>query len=386
MRVFIVPSWYPIKSKPIRGVFFQEQAQALQRHGMDVTVLYTDMWSIKRLGKYKEGKGVVFNREGILNTFRYNGYNYFLGVPYVPYFIRYLRLKKIYSLAVQTYGKPDIIHAHACNWAGIVAAKLAKEENIPFVITEHSSSIGRKSLNPYQEKLITKAFKSTGKLIAVSPTLKKDMRRITNGVPIDVIPNIVNVDVFKREDNTNLKTQNSPFRFLSVAFLTYNKGMDLLIRAFATAFKGENVELVIGGDGKERIKLENLVNELDMHNQIIFLGSLSREQVIQQMGQCHAFVLASRYETFGIVYIEALACGKPIIATACGGPEMIVNETVGILVKNESVDELQNALTYLKDNFHLYDSEMIRKDCEARFSEKAVVKQIRQCYESLLSM
>lgn len=96
-------------------------------------------------------------------------------------------------------------------------------------------------------------------------------------------------------------------------------------------------------------------------------------------------MLASRFETFGVVYAEALACGLPIIATACGGPEMIVQEKNGFLVPVEDVAALSEALKKMYAQYEAFDSEEIRADCLRRFSEKAVVSRLRTVYESCLS-
>ena len=83
--------------------------------------------------------------------------------------------------------------------------------------------------------------------------------------------------------------------------------------------------------------LEALVQEKALTEQVTFLGSLTREQVRQEVSEADAFVLSSEYETFGVVVIEALALGKPVIATRCGGPESIVVPSVGYLVEILSV-------------------------------------------------
>ena len=180
----------------------------------------------------------------------------------------------------------------------------------------------------------------------------------------------------KRQDPTK------NFRFLSIAFLNHNKGMDILLNGFAKVFKGKNVELVIGGEGAEKDNLNNLANQLGISGQVTFLGPVNREQVKHEMQQCNVFVLASRFETFGVVFIEALATGKPILATKCGGPEAIVNKINGCLVPTENSTELSRAMEYMKENYHMYNPVEIRKDCIERFSENAIIKKVSQLYLS----
>ncbi|SFQ36127.1 glycosyltransferase [Salibacterium halotolerans] len=379
MNVFIIPSWYPTSTNSIKGVFFKEQAQALQKNGVDVTVLYPDLWSIKRLGKVEEEKGIIFSEEESLNTYRYNGYNFFPRMPYMAGLIFYKRLKKLYGLAVKQYGKPDIIHAHSCIWGGVAASKLSRKENIPLVITEHSTAFSRGIIKPYQEKLIRNAVNKTNKLIAVGPGLKENLEQYAPEKDISIIPNIVDTDKFTPKDPSN----NNKFRFFSMGMLTHKKGMDILIKAFANAFKGDSkVELVIGGDGEESENLKVLAQDLGAQDQVHFLGHLNREEAVHQMQKCNVFALASRHETFGVVFIEALACGKPIIATKSGGPDMIVNKNNGVLTEVNSVSALQSEMSQIKTSINFYDPIKIREDCWHRFSENAIVYQLFNIYKA----
>ncbi|MCP4457997.1 MAG: glycosyltransferase family 4 protein [Cytophagales bacterium] len=92
-----------------------------------------------------------------------------------------------------------------------------------------------------------------------------------------------------------------------------------------------------------------------MGDKIEWLGELSREQVRDEMWRCSFYVLPSRHETFGSVLLEAMACGKPVVASRCGGPSEIVTDEVGLLCKNEDVEDLADAIkgmTLTKDEFN----------------------------------
>ena len=98
------------------------------------------------------------------------------------------------------------------------------------------------------------------------------------------------------------------------------KGQADLLRAFAERFAGDpSVRLGIGGDGPERGRLHELAGSLAIAEQVDWLGALDRDGVRQAMCEADAFVLPSRLETFGVVVIEALACGLPVVATRSGG-------------------------------------------------------------------
>ena len=102
------------------------------------------------------------------------------------------------------------------------------------------------------------------------------------------------------------------------------------------------------------------------------------------MNKCDAFVLPSRYETFGVVYIEALASGKPVIGTFNGGAEDIVNQDVGILVEIDNVKKLSNAMEYIRKNNKEYKPEELRKYCTEKFSANVIIKKIINVYKEVI--
>ena len=94
--------------------------------------------------------------------------------------------------------------------------------------------------------------------------------------------------------------------------------------------------------------------------------------------------MPSHHETFGIVYVEALASGKPVIATRCGGPEDIVNSSNGLLIEKGNPAELANAMEWMYNNWSNFNPTNIRKDFEQRFSQKQVCRQIANLYDDII--
>ena len=123
-------------------------------------------------------------------------------------------------------------------------------------------------------------------------------------------------------------------------------------------------------------KYKSLADSLKISKKIKWLGQIEPEQSVKIFQTCNVFVLPSRYETFGVVYAEAIACGKPVIATRCGGPESIVNDINGVLIKPESVKELSEAMIEMRFTSQNYSSTEIRKDFISKFSRVKVVNQL----------
>lgn len=174
------------------------------------------------------------------------------------------------------------------------------------------------------------------------------------------------------------------FKFISVGHLIYPKGHDILIKAFSKANLGEYVTLSIVGAGVEEKNLRKLIRQLGLTERVFLLGLKNKEEVRDLLLQSDAFVLTSRKETFGVVYIEAMAKGLPVIATACGGPEEFVNENNGLLVPVNDVESTAEALVEMYSGSDMYDKSAISEYCMANFSEKEIVRKIVEVYNDVL--
>jgi glycosyltransferase involved in cell wall biosynthesis len=157
------------------------------------------------------------------------------------------------------------------------------------------------------------------------------------------------------------------------------------LRAFAAAFRyNPAISLRIGGEGPLRHDLEQLATQLGIAKQVTFLGKLNREQVLNEMLNCDAFVLSSNYETFGVVLIEATACGKPVIAISGSGPDCIVKPLNGVLVPPQDITALSTALQLMQSQIGQFDSNLIREDCLLRFGARSLTEQLITIYKKAL--
>lgn len=388
MHILLTPYCYPSKEQPVRGIFFQEQAQALKRAGYKVGVIIPQPKSLKLFPQTiftNLGKITQEDDRGIATYRQYSGH--WSKIPYVND-LYWLKIgKNLFKKYLDVHGKPDIIHAHCALLGGVLAAEIKEKYEIPFVITEHSSTYATNLISSRQIDLAKEAFIDANARIFVSPNLGKLLESILGKFicPWSWIPNLTN-DLFHPAP-TNLKKKNNlPFRFLNIALMTKEKGQADLLAAFAQQFKGNNqIQLRLGGDGDFLEDLKLLAKELGILNQVVFLGLLERKQVLAEMQASDIFILSSHYETFGVVLIEALACGKPVIATACGGPECIVNQNNGLLVPPKNSIKLGEAMATLLNTIDNYNHDLIYQDCMARFGEKAVIKKISHVYKKILS-
>ena len=115
-----------------------------------------------------------------------------------------------------------------------------------------------------------------------------------------------------------------------------------------------------------------------------FLGLLDRDKVRETMWKANAFVLPSYFETFGVVLIEAMATGLPVISTKCGGPEDFITSDVGYLVSPGDIEGLAKAMINLLDNYSSFDSIEISKIIRNKFSYEAVASSLSNIYNKIL--
>ncbi len=388
MHILIIPSWYPEYPDDIGGSFFREQALALARSGCRVGVISLAQLSLLQWpGIFKQQFGTFTQNDCGIPTY------YWRGIRWVPLLRPLNRLSltqqgmRLYKKYVDKHGKPNILHAHSLIYGGVIAHTINKKAGIPFVVTEHSSSYASNSIQLSEKAAVKKIVKNASCRLAVSESfteLLQDYFGIETG-EWNCVPNLVS-NLFTDFKKENIETTGLEFTFLTVALLSKNKAIDNLICAFEHAFKNvPHVTLHIGGDGPERKRLEQLADDSGIGDRIHFLGLLTREQVAHEMAAADAFVLPSKYETFGVVLVEALAMGKPVIATRCGGPESIVRPEDGHLVPVDDIHALSSAMRQLHRDIATYNSMEIRQACLDRFSETAVTTKLKSIYEQILA-
>lgn len=390
MHILIIPSWYPQFSGDISGSFFREQAIALKKNGYSVGVIYPQIRSLKKIKSIlKKPYGLTIENDEGVSTLRWYTANYF---PIVKNYNKNHSIKvnfKLFETYIEKYGKPDIIHVHSMLNAGFAAKLIYEKYNIPYVITEHSSAFARNLIEQDVIDSLEPVVKKAKACIAVSKDFSSYLEGKFTSSDWRYIPNMVNDSFFELAEAVKIENTNK-IRIVSICHLTKNKNTELLIKAFSqlitAQFNDCKIELVIGGDGEERQKLEILVNSLGLGSYVKFLGALTRIEVKNEIQKSSLFVVSSRYETFGVVAIEALALGKPVVSTRCGGPESIINDQVGILVENDSIGELAKGILHVCTHLGDYDEAVLKKYCLDSFSEKAVINKLAKIYNKYRSL
>jgi teichuronic acid biosynthesis glycosyltransferase TuaC len=384
MHILVYASWYPSAWNPILGSFVRDQAEALRAAGVRVGVIALNHVPFRPQTLRLVARREEFAIERGIPTYRNYDLRSLLRPLYGHRFVGGAFKDDLFRRYIADNGMPDVIHAHATLLGGVVAARIKRQYGVPLVITEHSSTYASQALPRWLDRLTERTLPTADARLVVSPGLGRLLEsRYGSAGPWTWVPNIVDESFLSQAPRRS--AQRSAFRFLSVGNLLPVKGHADLLRAFAGRFRGRpRVELRMGGRGPLRGELERLAGSLGIGGQVMFLGQLEREQVLAEMRACDAFVLPSHYETFGVVLIEALACGKPVVATACGGPECIVHQDNGVLVPPGDTEALGAAMASMVDHIEDYDPDSIQRDCRSRFGSESVVARLTAVYRDVI--
>ena len=377
MKILIAASGFDSPRKHEVNIFALDQAKALRDAGHDVRFAAVDTRSIRHSrpwGCYR------YTLDGIPV--------YYASVPCgalplgLPELAGRLAASGICRAIAKDGWKPDIVHAHFLGVAAI-AAPVCREKNLPLVITEHTSALNAPDPGKALVKTMRKTYPLADALLAVSSLLAGSILRCT-GERATVVPNIIDTQSFSvvKEDNV----PGEPFRFVASGFLIERKGYDLLLRAAGDLRRrGYALALTVFGDGPEREALEKLAESEGVRDCVDFRGQCTRGELGEAYPQMDAVVLASRRETFGVVYIEAMAAGLPVIATRCGGPEDFVTEENGILIPVDDAAALTDAMEHMMLHRREYDSASIAAGIRRKFAPETIAARLTAVYEEIVS-
>ena len=240
----------------------------------------------------------------------------------------------------------DIIHGHYLFPAGAAAVEVGNEHGIKTYVTAHGSDMFEVyKKQPLMRSTIKNVLKKADRVFAVSNALKHEI--IATGVTgisnkTRICWNSVDIDKFSSKENDSFKQENKLIDkpiVLFVGNIIKRKNVESLIEAKKIA--NSDYYLVIVGDGPLFKKLNKKVENENIRD-VIFTGS--RNDVENIIPSCDVLVLPSFSESFGLVLIEALACGKPVIGSNVGGITEIINENVGLLVDPNKVSSIASAI------------------------------------------
>jgi len=285
--------------------------------------------------------------------------------------------------------KLDIVHTHSPFTMGFFGWRVAKLQEIPRVSTFHTllpeyvsyvSRLGKVILEPVTWEFCRTFYNKHRKLIALSKTLKKTLHDRGIKKPIEVIPNGIDTKFFRPFDRKKARKKlglNGERIFLSLGRLGHEKSVDVAIRAF------ENVgaKLVIAGRGPAEQKLKKLTKKLGLRDKVVFRGFVSEKLKPLYYSAADALIIASETETQGLVVVEAMGCGTPVIGSNSKAiPEIVRDGKNGYLFRPGDVENLAEKI----EMFDLSDR-MIKNAIKTskNYSIEKCATKLEKFYQSL---
>jgi len=369
LRVLVLSDLFPNPPRPVRGIFVQRQCHYLQTYCQQVVVapvrIYPHLyiWKESRnprefvrnwIGWDNELKSIPFYQEvdGLQVYYaRYTslprqGFHGTWGYFAYPFLARLLHhLQDQYHF--------DLIHAHYATPSGTIALLARRWMRVPVVLSVHGYDLAYTIRQNRLSKNIV--INVLNKVDAILVNSQKTAHGILNyGVPEDkvfLVP--LGADPEKYiQSSPNIKDY---FEILTVGYLYEQKGHEYVIRAIADLVEqGYQLRYTVVGDGPKEERLRELTHSLGMDEVVNFDGPKPHDQVWSYYSRCDLFVLPSWNEAFGLVYIEALWMGKPVVGCLGeGGPEDLkaLGDCIA-LVKPQDVISLRDAIKQLIDNPH----------------------------------
>jgi glycosyltransferase involved in cell wall biosynthesis len=347
LRVLVLTTSYPTPEEPVPGIFVREHVEAVRPH-CDVTVVHLQRAEVRRIEVDRDDEAwrVRYPRR-----------------PATPWHLaaglRGLRLERGHEL----------VHAHFF-LAGLPAVLFQRR---PVVVSEHWSVFlpeDPAQLGPGGRLAARLAFGRAALVLPVSEALRRGIEAQGIRARFRVLPNVVDTSLFRAGDEPREG-------LLAVGLLYEAKGFDVLLAALAR-LPGEQLRLV--GDGPLRGALEAEATRLGVADRVEFHGLAPKSGVAQLMRRARLVVVPSRFETSGVVAIEALATGTPVVASAVGAlPELLAGGG-GLLARPEDPADLAARIEEARSSPPADVSERVRE----RYSPERIGSELAHVYRSVL--
>jgi glycosyltransferase involved in cell wall biosynthesis len=405
MKVLLISAYFPIKPDDPARSFVRDEACALSEIGVEVHVA---RW--RYAGRFFHTKDSVVDEIHVHGLKLLSPKNLFIGFSNLwRLSISLFPVKELGRTGVFfSYGKQveriikrysiDVIHAHFAYPDGFVGLMAKKGTGKPLVVTLHGFDILVEPtvkygcrLNPEIDRAVRMVLKDADRVIAASSaTYRVALELGCSPNKLVLIPNAVDVKRFSLNVNrfyvrAKFGLEENPMVFTLRAHEP-QKGIEYLIRAVPLVLKKvPNAVFVVGGEGRLRAYHESLARELGVSGNIVFTGRIPQSELPYFYASCDVFVIPSIIEAFGLVTIEAMACGKPVVGTDVGGiPDIIEDGLNGFLVKPRDPDALAQKIILLLSDSKLREKtgKAGREMVEKKFNIEKRAERIIKVYSS----
>lgn len=258
---------------------------------------------------------------------------------------------------------PNVIHSQHPVWMGDLAVSFAHEMRVPLVFTFHTRydeyaqsyvPIVSGLASKVAEEVVRRYMRQSTHIVAPTPAIRDlILREYPIDKPVSVVPSPVDLARYKEKDSRKIRQE---FGLVEYELLLYmgrvakEKGLDLLVNAFAKVIvERPQARLLLVGGGPYRRALESRVHKHGLSRKVIFTGVVPHEEIPDYAAAADLFVFTSLTDTQGLVLVEAMAAGVPVVAVEAPGPIDVLAEGGGLLVPAEEDAFAEAVLTLLED-------------------------------------
>lgn len=385
-RILEMTESFPSDRAPLTALFVKAHAEHLSKYSNLSVIVFVRLLPpkqvLKRLSALKKWLKQIYHILREKKGYE-NGYKV-IFIPYIslprPWFeflniilLKYLYSKKIYKIALSF--KPDVLVVHWVSPLAILAWKVANQLGIPLVIDVHEDPDNVKLYYPFLQRIWIKALKLADAIIVHSEVNKIKLNRL--GLKPEKIYKIylgIEDIYINGSEYLRSKMEDSKFIVITVSHLSNPcKNINLLLCSIPEVRKRyENIKLVIIGDGRLKKSLEQLSLDLGIADHVNFKGALNPTKVKEELSKADLFVLPSVRESFGLVFIEAIASGLPVIGYKEAGAIFELNELGVPVFKLENVtpQSIAEAISFAYENYSNIKEQILkyRDEIVNRFS------------------
>lgn len=379
--VAIVTPWYPTTRTPYGGAFVQEVVTSVADRCDRIAVYHTDPWT---LPADAEQAARVVSAQRRLAPHAFTGFRGAGGavVHYTPALlprgVDWAGQARSHAewLARALGGAPipePVVHAHVGIRGGYAALENARPDARVY-LTEHASFLADVLAEPAARDLYDEVVARSDRFFVVGGALHQLVAETFphHAGKIERIANPIDFDVPRKTAGDRIR------RWLTIGSLIPRKRVDYLVECLARCREDDpELTLTVVGPGPERSRIAALARSLGVADAVEFRGAVKPAEIPAIMGEHDLFVHASRSETFGVVVVEAVAAGLPVLVTRCGGPEELLygieDEAGALYAVDDSPEPFLAAYRDLVDRFpDRLDLDRAREVLRVRYSHEAV--------------
>jgi glycosyltransferase involved in cell wall biosynthesis len=372
LNVLVLPDLFPKNENDWVGVFVVDYIKSVIPNCIPL-VFYSRL-----VGDNQDIKQEVFGND--FDVFRWSYKKQVSSLLKPLYYL--LWFSKTVNQIVSLKKEIDIIHAHGAILNGSVAYLLSKQLKVPFVISEHTGPFSKISDSFVKKNWAKFILNRADNVFAVSNHLKKEMIAIgIKEANVTVSFNPVDTNLFKCKPNLS-RVKNMLF----VSRLEPFKGGLRTLKAFhKLEGKRDNWHLTICGDGPEKDAIIQYVDEFQLGNCVTIKGVLTKPEYVKELHNSSFLVFPSLHESFGLIPVEAMTCGLPVITTNSTAMPEYINTQNGILLNSSSVKEISEVMIDMMKNISNYESTIISKNMITRFGIDNFGKMLIENYKTAIN-